>query len=73
MMENYDNFLSELGYKRKPKSFQVKKTKKKINVKTPEESISFYFGTSTWIRTNRWTSRWFVPTSIWNKLNINTL
>ena len=47
MMENYDNFLSELGYKRKPKSFQVKKTKKKINVKTPEESITFYFGTST--------------------------
>ena len=47
MMENYDNFLSDLGYKRKPKSFQVKKTKKKINVKTPEESITFYFGTST--------------------------
>ena len=41
MTENYDNFLSELGYKRKPKSFQVKKTKKKIDVKTPDESIHF--------------------------------
>jgi len=55
MTENYDNFLSELGYKRKPKSFQVKKTKKKIDVKTPDESITF-FGNGEWEFTIKGTS-----------------